>query len=267
MDNKIMILAAVVTVSGCTHMTGPLTPPSGPSGSGLQVETLDISDGTVSSGQTALITLELKNYHRQEINIDDISLYNTGILETEKQGCNPPPARLETARKDYIPEMRCRWTLQVPEEEVENFNSKMVPVKLNLAYRSQLSNSEEPIKLHFQPLEDIEQKNELTKTFSNEEVRLQIKTESPIQLEGSTATITANNAGNGRVDSDYSFEYSPSTVFPDCPQQKEPLINQEVEFACSIDPQTDSSLTRNLIVSTSYKYVKEPTIDVEVVNR
>jgi len=248
-------------------MTGYLTPQSGPSGSGLQVETLDISDSTVNSGQTALITLELKNYHRQEIAIDDISLYNTGILETEKQGCNPPPSRLETARKDYIPEMRCRWTVQVPEKEIENFNSKTVPVKLNLAYQSQLSNSDNPIKVHFQPLEDIEQKNEVRETYSNKEVSLQIETGSPIQFEGSTVTITANNAGNGRVDSDYSFDYSPSTVFPDCPQQKEPLIEQEVQFACSIDPQTDSSLTRNLIVSTSYKYVKEPTLDVEVVNR
>jgi hypothetical protein len=269
-DKKFIALGLVVVASGCMHTSSQITPPAqgpGSSGQGLQISTFDISDKALSPGQQGLITLSLENYQDQSIQIDDISLYNTGVLEVEKQGCTPSSSEIDGAREDYIPTVECSWRITAPEEEFENFDSKTIPVKLNLAYNSYISNSKQPVKIHFKPLDEIEQTNNVEESFSNGEVQMDISTESPVQFEGAPVTITVRGAGNGRVDSNYTFEYFPEDVFASCPSEKEPLVEQEAEFSCSIDPQTENSQTRNLVISTSYKYVKAPTLDVEVVNR
>lgn len=265
MDRKLVFLALVVVASGCTQSGFDL--PSGPdtssSESGLQITTFDISDAAIGPGQTGIITLELANHHEQDIKIENISLYNTGLLQTEKSGCTP--SEMRPVREDYTPRMECTWTVNVPEDAVEDFDSKTIPVKLNLEYGAELSNSDQPVKTHFYPLDEISRTNTVQSSFSNSETRLKIETERPIPFEGRTITITASNAGSGRVASNFSFEYFPEEVFDGCPDEKEPVVEQKVTFTCDINPQSETQQTRNLIVSTSYKYVKAPTLDVEVV--
>lgn len=262
-----MVLILVVAASGCMHTSSIGPSPASSSGSGLQIQTFDISDQSLTPGQPARITLELRNYHDQGVPIDDISLYNTGILNAEFQSCNPSSSEIEQAREDYIPTVECSWRVTVPEENIEGFDSKTIPVKLNLAYQSELSNSGQPVKIHFQPLSEIEQTNEVTESFSNSEIQMDIETESPVQFEGSPVAVTVRNSGNGRVDSNYTFSYFPEQVFSSCPSEKKPLIESEASFTCEIEPRAENSQTRNLVFSTSYKYVKAPTLDVEVVNR
>jgi hypothetical protein len=261
-----LALAIIVAASGCIHTSGSFNTSSS-SGQGLQIATFDISDKTLGGGQQGMINVELNNYHKQEIQIEDISLYNTGVLETERQGCTPSSSEIERAREDYIPTVECTWTVTAPEKSVEGFDSKTIPVKLNLAYNSRFSNSEKPVKVHFKPLEEIDQTNDVEESFTNGEVEMDVSTESPVQFEGTPITVKVRNAGKGRVDSNYTFEYFPEEVLSSCPGEKKPLVENEAEFTCEIDPQTENSQTRNIVISTSYKYVKAPTLDVEVVNR
>lgn len=271
MDRRaILFLSLIVVASGCIHsdLPGSELPSTGtPStgGAGLQVETFDVSDSSIGSGQTGIISLELVNYHNREITPQDISLYNTGVLEVERQGCSSET--IGAARPDYKPRLECTWTVSAPEDASGSFESKTVPVKLNLEYDSKLSNSDQPVKVHFKPVEDISSTEPLKKSFSNSEVSLRMETERPIPFEGRTVTVTANNAGNGRVDSNYTFEFFPENVFRDCGKlEKKPIVDQEVEFTCRIQPQAEAERTRNLIISTSYKYVKAPTLDIRVVD-
>lgn len=263
-----LLLATVVVASGCIHNSSTFQPPQSDSqGQGLQVERFDISDQELNPGQQGLINLELKSYHSQDIQIDDISIYNTGILEVvESKECSPSDSEIQGMREDYVSTVECRWTVEVDEEDVENFESRTVPVKLNLAYNSSLSNSDNPVKIHFQSLDQIDQTNEVQETFSNSEVEMDIETDSPVQFSGSPVTVTVRNSGVGRIDSDYGFEYTPESVLESCPSSKEPLVESEASFTCDIEPQSETDQTRNLVFSTSYKYVKAPTLDVEVVN-
>lgn len=267
MDNRLVMLAIVVAASGCLHtglndISNTNSPTS--SSSGLQVAKFDVSDGAIGPGQTGIIYLELVNNHREEIDIKDISIYNTGVLNVEKSGCNP--SEIGPAREDYVPRMECNWRVKVPEDAVDRFDSKMIPVKLNLEYESQVSNSQSPIKTHFYPIEEISSTRPLKSTFSNSEVGVTVETERPIPYEGRTVTFTAQNAGNGRVASNFTFEYFPEEIFDGCKKEHKPIIDQKVEFTCMIQPQREVQQTRNLVISTSYKYVKEPTLDIEVVD-
>lgn len=271
MNRKLVVLAMVVVASGCMHSEAVSDLPSNSnpnptssSSGGLQVSTFDISDDALGPGQSGIITVELANNHPQDIQLDDLSLYNTGVLEIEKMGCTP--SEFAEPREDYTPRMECTWRVNVPESAVENFDSKTIPIKLNLEYDSQLSNTREPVKTHFLPLEEITSTNQVAASFSNGEVQMNIETERPIPFAGRTVSITARNAGNGRVASNFTFEYFPEGVFDGCDPEYEPVVDQEVEFSCSIVPQSEAEQTRNLIVSTSYKYVKSPTLDIRVVD-
>lgn len=268
MDRKIVLMAVIVAASGCAQTDIPgntNTAPSGNSGQGLQVSTFDVSDDTVSPGQNAIVTVELANYHTQDISVNDISIYNTGFLNVERSGCSP--SELRPARDDYTPRMECTWRISVPEGGIEGFESRTIPIKLNLVYDSQLSNSQSPVKAHFSPIEEIETTDTVQASFSNSEVSMNIEMERPIPYEGRTVTVTAANAGNGRVDSNFVFSYFPEEVFQNCGDpEKEPVVGQEVQFTCDIVPQSEVKQTRNLIFSTSYKYVKSPTLDIEVVD-
>jgi hypothetical protein len=234
------------------------------SGQGLVVETFDISDSEIGPGQTGIITLNLVNHHSQSIDVQDISIYNTAELEVSKSGCTP--SEFGEPREDFTQRMECSWRVNVPEEAVESFDSKTIPVKLNLEYDSQVSNSQNPVKIDFYPLDEISSTNDVEHSFSNGEVQIGIETESPIPFEGRTVTVKAQNAGPGRVDSNYTFEYFPEEVYSECNTEYEPIVDQEARFTCRIDPQTEQQQTRNLIISTSYKYVKAPTLDIEVVD-
>ncbi|MFB6209628.1 MAG: hypothetical protein ABEJ56_05855 [Candidatus Nanohaloarchaea archaeon] len=271
MDEKLLILAIAVTASGCIHSSvedpasikKPGTGSSSASGD-LKVETFRVSDSTLSPGQNGIITVNLKNYHKSPVSIKQISLYNTGVLEVEKLGCSPE--QIKQATEGFRPGMECRWRVSMPSREQGAFESRTIPVKLNLVYTAELSNSGSPIKVHVKPLEEIDRVSEVRKSFSNGEVKMKVETESHVPVQGTrTVEITASNVGPGRVDGGYTFDYTPSTLLSDCPAEPEPVVQQKVTFSC--DLKGDSEATRNLVFSTSYKYVKAPTLDIEVVTK
>ncbi|MBC5792965.1 MAG: hypothetical protein H8Z69_02885 [Nanohaloarchaea archaeon] len=257
MDSKITIfLALVVVASGCAQQESENSPEKG-----LEVKDFSISEKSLVPSQQAYITLVLKNHHTQQINLRDISLYNTGLLKADKQGCRPE--NIEVATADVAPEMECTWKVEAP-EDIGAFNSKSVSLKLNIEYDSQLEPTE-PFKIDFKSPEDITETSNLEKTYTNSEIKLDISTENPAPSQGRLIDLTISSAGKGRVASDFSMDYSPSGVFEDCDQQKEIVVGSSVEFSCQIS--SDQTVERNLMISTSYKYVKAPTLDVEVVKR
>ncbi len=258
MDSKVAIfLALVVVASGCAQQQQSETSPE----KGLEIKELSISEKSLVPSQQAYVTLVLKNHHTQEINLQDVSLYNTGLLESEKQGCRPE--NLEVATAGLAPEMECTWRIEAP-EDLGAFNSKSISPKLNLEYESQLE-PVEPLKVEFKDPKEIEGTSTVEKTYTNKEVKMKVSTESPASTEGRLIDVSISSAGNGRVASDFSLDYTPSGVFENCPDEKEIVIGSSVEFSCQLS--SDQQVERNLLISTSYKYVKAPTLDVEVVKQ
>lgn len=257
-----LFLGLVVVVSGCADNNGtPGTDVGSSSGKGLEIVSLEAVDDQITPGQSTRISLRLKNYHTEDIEITDLWIFNEGELEVEKQGCSP--SEIGTARQGIAPEMSCNWRVTAPsEEELGAFDSKPMPVNLRIAYESSLVNSE-PLEVEFKPLSEIETADTRTKTYSNGEVEATMELETPASLEGRNIYFTVRNAGPGSVEEGYSFSYSPA-VF-NCPSRKEPVIGDEVEFSCTV--QDSQETIRYLSTSISYKYVKTPTLDIEVVNR
>lgn len=262
METRTLILmAAAVIASGCAHPASPGTG-SPETGKGLVVSEFRISDQQMTPGQSAIIRLRLKNYHTGEISIEDVSLYNTGFLEVNKNSCSP--GEIQPARKGFAPEMECTWIVNAP-EDLEGFESKAVTLQLNLNYSSQLDNRQSPMKVQFEPLENIERREEKVRSFSNGEVKATVSYENPVPMEGGLIEFGFQSIGPGRVTTDYQLEYQPPGVFGDCAGTAEAIVGQEARLSCDIVPATDAASQRNLVFSTSYKYVKSPSLDIEVV--
>lgn len=263
MEGKLLAVALVVMASGCAHTTGTGgldTGTSSGSGNGLEIKSFGITDQTLNPGQSAIVRARLKNHHTGPVEIEDISLYNTGFLEASKKGCSP--SSIQPARKDFAPEMECSWNVEAP-EDLKGFESKSITIQMNLRYQSSLTNEQEPMKVLFRPLEDIKQRNPVEKSYSNGEVSARISYEEPVPQQGGMMSFSFKPAGNGRVDSDYTVSYRPSELFSDCPTEVETIEAEKASFSCDIT--ADSAATRNLVFSTSYKYVKSPSLDIEVV--
>lgn len=280
MDNRFFLVLVVLTVaaSGCTTDTGKTGNDIDPvkMEKGLEITELTTSDTELVPNQRATITVTLENYHIKPVEIEQLQLYNLGFLEIVNQkSCTP--RQIDVAKMGYIPKMECRWVVKAPPaSEMEGFSSKTIPLKLRLKYASQVSNHKQALKLDFKPLKDIKHTSDVKKTYSNGEVEFTVATENPVPFSktggGRMLNIKADNAGKGDIASDgYSFSYSPESVFlhgdGSCPTSKKPIIGDKVEFSCRIVPDVESSVTRNLLISVSYKYVKAPTLDIEVVNR
>lgn len=255
----LVALAMIVFVSGCADNSQ--TVEADPS-KGLEIVDLKATDDTLTPGQQARIVLRLRNHHIEPIQITDLSIINQGQLQVEKQGCNPD--KMEAARKGLAPEMVCDWKITAPsEEELGAFESKPMPVNLRLEYESSLVNKE-PLKLQFKPLSDIDSSSSVTKTYSNGEVRATMEVENPAPFEGRNIYFSVKGLKPGSVTEGYEFSYQPD-VFSGCPQKEDPVVDSKVEFSCRVEHDTEA--VRNLFTSISYKYVKTPTLDIEVVNR
>lgn len=254
----LVLVAAVVVASGCVDQD------IGNSGGqkGLQITEYSASDSTLRPGQRALITLKLANYHRENVEINDMSLYQLGELEVVSgKSCTPP--KLEPARNGLAPEMECTWSVQAP-EDIEGFNSKSYPVKLNLNYTATFSNTGNPFKIRFEELEEISSSEQKEVTYSNGEVVLTLTSDNPAPTSGSTLEVKARGQGQGKIVSDFEFDYTPEKLFKDCPEKVEKFGSEPVVFSCQISSD-QAGVTRNLIISTSYKYVKPPTLNIEVI--
>lgn len=274
MNRKIILsIVLVVAVSGCVDSTN--TNQNGDNEEvdpvelqkGLEIKEFRAVDPELRPGQQTNVVLKLENYHVKPINIENMELYNLGFLEKVSEAeCTP--TETEPAKKGYIPTMECSWRIEAPpRDEMDGFNSKSVPVKLDLTYSSQMTNAKQPLQLHFRSLDDIDDTSTVSKTYSNNEVSLTVETEDPVPFEqGRLADITVQNAGMGKVkDNAYEFNYTPSEVFNNCNPPDQPF-RDKVEFSCMIEPQNSQSVTRNLFFSVSYKYVKSPTLDIGVVD-
>lgn len=265
METRILLIVLIVLASGCSQLPTDNSPvdTAPPPGKGLEIVRFDVADKTMTPNQESLIILRLKNYHTKRVSIDDMSLYNTGLLDTEKRGCSP--STLERAREGIFPEMECTWRVVAPSsEEIGAFETKPQSLNLHLEYQSSLTNNR-PLQLQFKPLSEINSTQTKSISFSNGEARGTMEVESPATFSGRLVDFKVESVGPGRVLSDYTFEYAPSELFVGCPSSKEPVVNQRVEFTCNV--QDDQEVVRNLHFSTYYKYVKEPTLDIQLVNK
>lgn len=275
METKLSILLVVVLALFASGCTLPETGNSGDSGDndgdttslpedrGLRIENFRMTDETLRPSQPAQLNLRLKNYHVKPVDIHEISIYNTGLLTVENRTCNPDPSDLGTASEVNQPEMECSWDVEAPpEEDYGGFSSKPASLNLHLEYDSYLTN-QQPFKVEFKSIDEINETQTIASTFSNAEVEMRVETETPVPLEsGRTMEIRVREVGKGRLaaNSEYSFEYTPSDMFDEsCTRSDAPVVGNTLEFECSFEG--DQEGTRNLLFSTSYRYVKEPVLD------
>ncbi|WP_414836680.1 hypothetical protein [Candidatus Nanohalococcus occultus] len=278
MDKKIIFMAFVITASGCTDVLPGSTSPTSSSGSAVQIADFSINDQSLYADQQAVITLVVENYNAQA-EITDLKLVNTGALKIQdgswSQRCST--AELPEPVNGNPGVMECSWEVRAPpESELGNFNSKSYSPGLMLRYRSELSNSDRPVKIHTKEAREIESTSQVSRSFSNGEVSTSIKAESPVAV-GIDSPITVSIAANSQhvVSENYGFEISPTSMIASCdgrePQNGGLSFDVAVEpsgsaqFNCVLNPQT--STTRNLIFSTSYKYQKAPSLNVEVLSQ
>lgn len=280
MDNRIAFFIAVVAIlaSGCampqtnSNNNGGDTGPNLAEDRGLRIEAFRTTDETLRPSQPAILKLRLKNYHTSDIEVTDISIYNEGDLSvSDEPDCTPDIGELGQASEGNYPEMQCQWDIEAPPASYYgNFDSKPASVNLHLEYESSLTN-QEPFKIEFKPLEDINASADLGKTFSNSEVSMSVETENPVPLEsGRVIQVSAKEIGKGRIasDSEYTFDFTPDSIFSDdCYRSESPVVGKEVDFSCRIGDGDVQQGTRNLIFSTSYKYVKEPVLNIKLVNK
>lgn len=269
MENKIILLIALtVAVVGCSDLptgnnNGNPDDQQQQEGQGLEIVELRTTDNTLRPGQSAKAVLRLKNYHTEDVSIINNTLINTGVVETSDKSCSP--SEIQPAEEGLTPEMRCEWDLTVPEDVDISTDQKAQSMTLYLKYDSSLT-LVRPLELEFKEFDDINSTSTITRSFSNGEVEGSLSVESPATLQGRTADFTIQEVGDGRVASPYSFEYYPQQpqTFDGCPDQDEPVVGNQLEFSCTLE--ADSVAARNLYFSAYYKYAKEPTLNINIVN-
>ena len=283
MDNKLplILVAFAVVVSGCSQLptssgSGNTDNPEQISGNGLEVKDFRISDNTLSPGQTANVEMTLKNYHRNDIDIGNITLYNLGNLEASDGTCNPK--EIGTAQQGIYPVMECSWQVTAPSEDViGGFNQRKASINANIPYESVIENYE-PMTIKFQPLSQINRTSKQAMSFSNGEVGVSMEVETPVPIgQNKSISFRVSKKGSGIINGSYDFDYSPSSVFIEegdfsgdndfeCPSSGDPVIRDSLKFSCTIQAESPQEVERNLFFTVRYKYIKAPSIDVTLVN-
>lgn len=263
----IIILGLILITSGCIEgLENTNTEDEQLPNKGLEIDEFMITDDNLRPGQNAVIRASFSNYHR-EIDINEVKIFNEGVhLEINKQSCTPSIENLEGARDGVIPSMECRWTVVAPDESaLEGFRERNEPVKLRVSYNASVSN-QRPLTVDFQDITDIENTETVSRSFSNDEISTTMTTESPVvQGSGNSIEIDVSGTGPGRVEGGYSFEYTPEELFDDCPDEGHPITGSDWREVCNLS--SDSTGVLNLYFSTHYKYIKEPNLDITLVNR
>jgi hypothetical protein len=260
-----LVILFVVISSGCVDQLGDGGEEQMPN-RGLEIQDFSITDNTLRPQQNAIIRASFKNYHRY-IDVNEVSIFNEGPhLDVQSRGCTPSTEDLEGARQGLYPEMECVWEVTAPEEsEIDGFRERTEPVKLRLSYNGSLTN-QRALAVSFQDIADIENTTVTSRSFSNGEISASMTTESPVAFtSGNSVELTVQNDGTGRIEGPYRFEYTPGNVFENCPSQEAPLVGSEWRQICDLS--AESTGTRNLFFTTYYKYVKEPNLDITIVNR
>lgn len=275
MDRRILgLIAVVVAVSGCTDITGGTTS----SGSGVKVSEFSINDNTLYPDQEASLNLVIENYDA-DAEVTDLRIVNTGALKVSesdwKSKCSSGQLPDPINNRPGI--MECSWTIQAPSSsELGSFRSKSYAPQLMLRYNASFSNSGKPVKIHAKPGSEIQSPKKVSRSYSNGEVTTKVNFENPTPLELETPMeVVISSNRNHLVSDKYGFSVTPGSFFSSCngveATNERVEVDVEVEpngkarFTCMLAP--SSSNTRNLIVSTSYKYQKAPSLSVEVVSQ
>lgn len=269
-----IVLITALIASGCAMPTNnPETEntddgPDLAQDRGLRIMEFRSTDETLRPSQPAILNLRLKNYHTNDIDIENISIYNEGLLEVENQTCTPNPSDLGSASAGTYPELECQWDMEAPPEDAYgSFDSKPASVNLRLVYDSSLTN-QQPFKVDYKALEEINSTKSIQKTFSNSEVSMKVSTETPVPSSSSRVlNVVTKEIGKGRIvaDTNYSYSFVPNNLFEDCEREDAPVVGKEFEFSCTLEGAGQTG-TRNLQFSTYYKYVKEPVLNIKLVN-
>jgi len=257
-NHKIVLLGIVaILASGCASESGTS------SGQGVVVEDFSISDNTLIPEQEANLKVEIANYNTNPTDIETLEIFNKGKLKVENKQCSSESIR--AAREDIVPRMSCSWTVKAPGEDfIEGFDSKPTPIKLRLAYSTSFENTE-PLKIDYQELSNIKNSGETTITDSNGNIEITINGQTPTsQSSPNPLNFQIRNVGPGRVEGNYDLTYNPNDILEECPNEEEPVIENTVEYSCNLE--SGSTGTKNIFLTTSYKYIKSPNLDIQVVN-
>lgn len=285
METKILcIVAFAVMVSGCSQFPssgggGESSEPQQLSGKGLEVTEFRVSDKTLSPGQTINVYLTLKNFHREEIDLGDISLFNLGLLESSTDSGGPCSSdEIGTAKQGIAPVMECKWRVTAPEENiVGGFSQRPATISARIPYDSVIKNYQ-PMKVKFLPLSKVNRTSKKAMSFSNGEVGVNMEVETPVVLgQNKTIDLSVSKRGSGIIDSNYTFDYTPSTVFVEegdypgdndfeCPSKEQPILKSSLDLSCYIQADGAGEVNRNLFMTIRYKYVKAPSTTVTIVN-
>lgn len=280
-----MFIVLAVVVSGCSALPSGNSSPGQSSpemlpGKGLEITGFTVSDNTLRPGQEVSVTLDLKNYHRKEVEHMNVSLYNLGLLEKSDKSCTPD--EIEPAKENGInPVMECTWSIKAPSSDVVGgFEQRKSSITANVEFSTSMENFQ-PMKVNFKPLSEINRTDKKSMTFSNGEVKVNMQTETPVPLnQNKTINFRVEKAGSGRIDGDYSFQYDPSSVFVDasdygdpdvsdnqfeCPQSDKPVLENTLDFSCYINENSPGEVVRNLFFTVSYKYVQTESLDITIV--
>lgn len=259
MDSEIIMLVALALVaSGCASSGGT-------DSQGVKVQKFSVSDNTLTPDQQTLIEATITNHNEAptEIKSENIQLFNTGQLEVQSKTCSPKS--IESQREGISPSMNCQWTVKAPGESyLEGFESKPIALKMRLLYSSTLEN-QRPLKIDFQKLEDITQSGTTKISNGNGDLTLKMNGESPSSKETSEPIdLEVKEVGPGRLVSNYTINCTPKNLFQECPQKLEPI---QGEAQTTLNAKAQSKGVRNIFISISYKYEKNPNLDIKVVNK
>ncbi|MFO7794144.1 MAG: hypothetical protein R6V35_04180 [Candidatus Nanohaloarchaea archaeon] len=270
METKILLLIGIIVItSGCLDQinNGNNNNQELPN-RGLVIEDFTVTDQELRPEQQAVVRADFKNYH-EEIDVQNIELQPGTRLDVSSEGCSPEPSELEGAGNGIAPTMSCTWTVEAPQEGDADVYQGGVSESLQLRaeYEASMEN-QEPMKLDFSPATDIESTSIVSQSSSNGEISLSLTADNPIAMNAGTGLeVVADNDGPGRLPEGFSFEFEPERLFDDCEsgRTEEGLQNDRVNFVCTLSSSNQG--VQNVFVSTDYKYIKSPVIDITIVDR
>ena len=234
---------------------------------GLVIDDFSVTDNQLRPEQQAVVRADFTNYH-EEINVQNVTLEPGTRLSLNRQGCSPEPEELEGARNGITPTMSCTWTVEAPEGGAGAYEGGVTEsLQLRAEYEASMEN-QEPLRLDFRPATDIESTSIVSQSSSNGEVSLSLTADNPVAMNAGTGLeIVADNDGHGRLVDGFSFDFEPESLFDDCEsgRTEEGLQDDRVNFVCTLSSGNEG--VENVFVSTDYKYVKSPVLDITIVNR
>ena len=297
----IFIISTVVAVSGCTEAlnqamdtansnqessTGSHGESTPDSTKGLEIVEFRVLNNEIQSREDPVgttIEMVIQNYHDEPITVEEAEIIDTSLLTVENRDCTPSDIEgeeLETAQEDYTPEFFCEWDVYPPEpSRMGEFDERTFNPRLYLEYESILEN-QDPFVIDFKDRDDIREMTSLEQSYTNNEISMTKTLEQnpvPTSEDGSstnTMNIEIKDDGPGalgEMDSgeDFEIEFTPQSIYQnercsDGEHQTTINIGNSVEFSCDVG--FDQEVQRNVFTSVRYKYIKEPSVGITVVN-